>query len=180
MRTVPIFTVMISRKTQKYAITLIFATIIGNCPYLSYLSIYPPIYPLFIPIYPLTEKGIIMKKIISVVVAVVVIWVGLKMVGVDLSVSLSPNKDEASEKKKLSPDNIIGVYMPNVSFPKNATDIHCDQWNADRVSYWIVAKLPKQDFYDLVEQLELKQRPDLLEFWPDAFDLKQGWMRKYW
>ena len=121
-----------------------------------------------------------MKKIIAGVVVVVVIWVGLKMIGVDLSVSLSPNKDEVSEKKKLSPDNIIGLYMPDVSFPKSATDIHCDQWNADRMSYWIVAKLPKQDFYDLVEQLELKQRSDLLEFWPDAFDLKQGWMRKYW
>jgi hypothetical protein len=41
------------------------------------------------------------------------------------------------------------------------------------MSYWIVAKLPKADFYNLVKQLELTQNPDLLELWPKAFDLEQ-------
>jgi len=121
-----------------------------------------------------------MKKIIAVVVAVVVIWVGLKMIGVNLSLSSSPSKDDASEKKKVTPDNIIGEYMPGVSFPEGADEVHIDVWNGDRISYWIVAKLPKEDFYHLVEQLRLTKKPDLLELWPKAFDLEQPRIAEFW
>jgi hypothetical protein len=69
-----------------------------------------------------------MKKIIAVVVAVVVIWVGLKMIGVDLSVSSSPSKDDATEKEKLTPDYIIGEYISGVSFPKDASEIYIDTY----------------------------------------------------
>ena len=130
-----------------------------------------------------------MKKIIAVVVAVVVIWVGLKMIGVDLSVSLSPKKDESGQKKKLTPDNIIGEYIPGVSFPKSATDVHCDQWPAyhdytdasgnyyesvREQNFWVVSEIPKEEFYNLVEQLKLTRRPDLLEYLPEALEWKHG------
>jgi len=122
-----------------------------------------------------------MKKIIAVVAAVVVIWVGLKMIGVDLSVSLSPNKDDVGEKKKFTPDYIIGEYMPGVSFPESAIDIHIDGWSeVHNRSYWIVAKLPKEDFYNLVEQLKLTKKPDLLEFWPKALSLEQRRIVEFW
>jgi hypothetical protein len=58
--------------------------------------------------------------------------------------------------------------------------IHTWKGNGHRISYWVVAKLPKEDFYLLIEQLGLRERPDLLGFWPDAFDLKQGWMKEHW
>ncbi len=130
-----------------------------------------------------------MKKIIAIVVAVIVIWVGLKMIGVDLSVSLSPNKDDASEKKKLTPDYIIGEYMPGVPFPESATDVHCDQWPAyhdytdafgnyyesvREQKCWLVSKLPKEEFYNLVEQLKLTRKPDLSEYWPEALEWRHG------
>lgn len=129
-----------------------------------------------------------MKKIIALIVAVVVIWLGLKMIGVDLSVSLSPNNDDAGEKK-LTPDNIIGEYVPGVSFPKSATDVHCDQWPAyhdytdasgnyyesvREQKFWIVSKLSKEDFYNLIEQLKLKRKPDLSEYWPEALEWRHG------
>lgn len=122
-----------------------------------------------------------MKKLIVLIVAVVVIWIVLKMIGIDLSVLLSPNKDDAGEKKKLTPDYIIGEYMPGVSFPESATDVHMDIWSeVHNKSFWIVAKLPKEDFYYLVEQLKLTKKPDLLEFWPKAFDLEQRRIVEFW
>ena len=128
-----------------------------------------------------TGKGIIMKKLIALIVAVVVIWVVLKMIGVDLSVSLSPDKNEASKKKRLTPNYIIGEYMPSVLFPESATDIHMDIWSeVHNKSFWIVAKLPKEDFYNLVEQLKLTPKPDLLEFWPKALSLEQRRIVEFW
>ena len=43
-----------------------------------------------------------------------------------------------------------------------------------------MAKLPKEDFDALVEQLDLFKKPDLLEIWPDAFDMARDDFDEKW
>ena len=67
-----------------------------------------------------------------------------------------------------------------VPFPDTATDVDLTYYSEDssgvnkekntKLTHWIIAKLPIEDFYNFVEQLNLTNRPDLLEFWPEAFD----------
>jgi len=136
-----------------------------------------------------------MKKIIGLIVAVAVIWVVLKIIGVDFSQFLSSEKKDADGKtltgflqEGTTYEDIIGVPLP-----KSATDIHGyifmrhERYTGEENSS-VVTTLPKEDFYDLVEQLGLIKKPDLLEIWQEAFGFRPGsafededhWFRKFW
>lgn len=136
-----------------------------------------------------------MKKLIALIVVVVIIWIILKMIGVDFSQFLSSEKENSSGKtltgflqKSMTYEDIIGVPLP-----KNASDIHgriymrLQRYTGEENSS-VVAALPKEDFYDLVEQLGLIKKPDLLEIWPEAFECQPGspfeekdhWFYKFW
>ena len=75
----------------------------------------------------------------------------------------------------ISLDELLGVPLPD-----SATDIVSDYYGEQsigankvknyEITHWIIAKLPIEDFYNFVEQLNLANTPDLLEFWPEAFD----------
>lgn len=136
-----------------------------------------------------------MKKLIGLIVAVVVIWIVLKMIGLDFSQFLSSEKKDGDGKtlvgflqERTTYEDIIGV-----PFPKSATDIHGyilmheERYTGEENSS-VVAALPKEDFYDLVDQLGLIKKPDLLEIWPEAFECRPGspfededhWFDKFW
>jgi len=136
-----------------------------------------------------------MKKLIALIVAVVVIWIVLKMIGVDFSLFLSSDKKDGSGKtltgflqERTTYEDIIGV-----PFPKSATDIYSriymrlQRYTGEENSS-VVARLPKEDFYDLVEKLGLIKKPDLLEIWPEAFECQPGspfeekdhWFYEFW
>jgi len=82
-------------------------------------------------------------------------------------------------------DKIIGG-----PFLGNATDIHWDAWKHITWSpfkqtkreiiiqtFWVVAKLPTENFYKLVDGLRLNEEPDLLDLWPDSLTWQHGDMR---
>lgn len=136
-----------------------------------------------------------MKKLIGLIVAVVVIWIILKMIGLDFSQFLSSGKKDADGRtlvgflqESMTYEDIVGVPLP-----KSATDIHgriymrLQRYTGEENSS-VVAALPKEDFYDLVEQLRLIKKPDLLEIWPEAFECQPGspfeekdhWFYKFW
>ena len=45
---------------------------------------------------------------------------------------------------------------------------------------WVVAKLPREDFELLADNLELKERPDLLKSQPDLFELYEDVFFEAW
>lgn len=126
-----------------------------------------------------------MKKLIILIIVVLLIWGALKIIGVDTSVSLNLGSKEKNSRKKLTADYVIAEYMEGISFPKGATDVHVDQWSAGyypllEQSFWVVAKMSQEDLYGLIDQLKLIAKPDLLEFWPEAFKLEQGGISSFW
>jgi len=121
-----------------------------------------------------------MKKLVVIIVIVAVIFVILKIIGVNTSLSLRRSshkrKGWKSDYKVLMEDNtcedIIGTSLPGTS-----SDIHTQAFfymRSGEKYNWVVASMPKEDFYDLVEELNLKQKPDILEVWPEAFGLQCG------
>ena len=130
-----------------------------------------------------------MKKIIFLIIIVLVIVGVLKMIGVDISVSLSPDKD--GSEIGLGEDDIftvesweaiIGAPLPSTATDTYATTLNkpCAGGNIMPKRSWVVAKLPKEDFYSLVERLDLVKNPDLLEFWPEAFECQEDRFRQFW
>jgi hypothetical protein len=136
-----------------------------------------------------------MKKIIALIVAILVIWIVLKLIGVNFSLFWSTDKKDESGKtltgflqKRTTYEDIIGIPLP-----ESATDIHGliymheERYTGEENSS-IVAQLPKEDFYDLVEKLNLTKKPDLLKIWPEAFECRPGstfedeehWFYKFW
>jgi len=110
-----------------------------------------------------------MKKLIALIVIVFVIWGLVKLLGGSFSLSSKPSSNE--DEVEVGFESIEGIV--GVPLPKTVTDIEGDQLtnlNTGEGTYWVVAKLPKEDFYNLVKQLELVQKPDLLEFWPEALE----------
>jgi len=131
-----------------------------------------------------------MRKLIAVIVIVLVIWGILKLIGIDTSVTLKSVTGKEKGGKSLyeiwaegnSYEDIIGVPLPEGATDAHASN-HTEPYPGGKIvsKYsWVVAKLPKEDFYDLVDQLDLIKRPDLLEFWPEAFDCHQDEFIKFW
>jgi hypothetical protein len=134
-----------------------------------------------------------MKKPIAVIVVIVVVLIVLKMIGID--VSLSPESSQGDKDK--------GIYNPyqvmqegnkskdiiGMPLPKTATDVrgpagylfgpNTEEPTTYKVN-WLVAKIPKEDFYTMVERLGLIKKPDLLEIWPEAFECEFDKFDKFW
>jgi len=138
----------------------------------------------------LAEKGIIMKKIIGLIVAVVVIWGALKIMGIGVSVSPSPDKEKApgATGEYLSNDYKFWTYKDIIGFslPKRASeirhekylvthmkasDIFRDNLSTHYVYCWVVASLEEEDFDMLVENYELEKTPNLLKSRTDILEL---------
>ena len=114
-----------------------------------------------------------MKKLIAVIVIVLVIWGIAKLLGISFSLSVSPDKKESGSKKLHG--RVAIEYIVGCPLPKTATDIHTDYWKVyEENTYWLVARLPKEDFNSLVEQLNLNRTVDLLKLWPEAFEWRPG------
>ena len=128
-----------------------------------------------------------MKKLIALIVAVVIIWVVLKMIGVDFLLFRSSDKKDDSGKtltgflqKPTTYKDMIGAPLP-----KTATDIHThvsmrELRHIAVENNWLVARLPKEDFYDLVERLKWNRNRGLLKSWPQAFDCQVDKFKKFW
>ena len=130
-------------------------------------------------------------KILAILMLVIfAIWGIGKIIGIDFSVSL----DSITEEE----DGGMGLYeiwtkagsykdIIGASLPETATDVHgstltrgCHGGYILPRCSWIVATLPEEDFYDLVEKTGLVSKPDLLEFWPKAFDCHQEDFQQFW
>lgn len=72
-------------------------------------------------------------------------------------------------------NDIAGCYLPD-----SATGMHgrIDFTNLTWKGY-VVAEIPKDDFYKVVDKLELVEKPDILESRPDAFEYSSDDF-KYW
>jgi hypothetical protein len=134
-----------------------------------------------------------MKKLIGLIVVVVVIWVVLKMIGGD--VSLSPESSQGDKDKgvyypyELSQEgnkskDIIGMSLPKTTFDVHGPVFYIFNPNSnDPTTYkanWLVAKISREDFYTMVERLGLTKEPDLLEVWPEAFECELDKFDKFW
>lgn len=123
-----------------------------------------------------------MKKIIVLIVIVIAILIALKIFSIGTPVSVRPLSPKAEGlsfyemiKQDGTHDGIVGVRLPD-----SASEVHGhqgflkvkDEPEDDRLTKcsWVVAALPRSDFYDLVEQLGLEKRRDLLKFWPLALE----------
>ncbi len=129
-----------------------------------------------------------MKKLIALIIILLLVIVGLlKIAGVDFSLLSSSDKKDSGRKtltgflqKPTTYEDMIGG-----SLPKAATDIHTHV-SMRELRYiavennWLVARLPKEDFYDLVERLKLNRNRDLLKSWPQAFDCQVDKFKKFW
>jgi len=130
-------------------------------------------------------------KILAILMLVIfVVWGIGKIIGVDFSVSFDSVTEEQDGGTELydiwakggSYKDIIGA-----SLPETAADVHASTLTQGcRGGYilpkcsWIVAKLPEEDFYDLVRKTGLASKPDLLEFWPKALDCHQEDFQQFW
>ena len=127
-----------------------------------------------------------MKKLIALIVVVVIIMVLLKI----MCGRVSPNSNskeniESNEWKVVNTVLLRGNSQKEVigaDLPKSAQDIHSGiVFGTSRAkSTWIVAKLPKEDFDDFTNQLELTKEPDLLTIWPEVFDCEKKELKEFW
>lgn len=131
-----------------------------------------------------------MKKLIVLIVVVVVIWVVLKMIGVDISLSSKPSRNNEDKgiyypyqvtQEGNRPKDIIGMSLPKTAVNVCGPVFYFFNPNSDEpTTYklnWLVVKIPREDFYTMVERLGLIKEPDLLEIWPDAFECE---FDKFW
>ncbi len=119
-----------------------------------------------------------MKYVIALIAVVVII---LALFGF-LHVKVSPSSNSDGSKENVESDEweVVNVVLIRgnspkevigANLPKSAQEVHyeilldttCTKFN------WIVAKLPKEDFDKLMNQLELTNEPGLLTIWPEAF-----------
>lgn len=133
-----------------------------------------------------------MKKVVTVLLSILIIWGAIKVIGRGCSIKSLPVTKETKLRLSIEKNIIGGSYL------NTASDIHWDQWKHIEwrpflgqtivlQTYWVVAKMPEEDFYRLVEGLELTEKPDLLKFLPKAFDWghgsevdKQHYFYKFW
>ena len=124
-----------------------------------------------------------MKKVVTILLFIFIIWGAIRIIGRGCSIKSLPITKEMKSRISIEKNIIGGSYL------KTASDIHWDQWKQIEWSpglgqtivfqtYWVVAKMPEEDFYKLVDGLELNEKPDLLEFWPRAFEWAHGSVRR--
>jgi len=129
-----------------------------------------------------------MKKLIALIVAVVVIWIVLKMIGGGTSVSIKPfasrfNEDKALDfydlclSDDLTYKDIIGYTLPeSVENIRARIGFYGGIWKG-----FLVAEVPEDIFNILIEKLKLQKEPELLELWPEAFECKESAFKsRYW
>ena len=134
-----------------------------------------------------------MKKLIVLIVAVVVIWVVLKMIGVDISLSSKPSRNNEDKgiyypyqvtQEGNRPKDIIGMSLPKTAVDVRGPVFYIFNPNSNEpTTYklnWLVVKIPREDFYTMVERLGLIKKPDLLEIWPEAFECEFDKFDKFW
>jgi len=133
-----------------------------------------------------------MKKTIILIVVVVIVVILIKTFYIEFPISKekTPNKDnnvakssyEISEERVTFKD-FLGFPLPEID-DKYHGQVYF-HWgigseNAQRL-WWLVAKLPKDVFYELAEKANFQKVPDLLEIWPEAFLCQhEGFAKKYW
>ena len=136
-----------------------------------------------------------MKKIIGLIVAVVVIWVVLKMMGIGVSVSPSDKLKEGEERTgesiammlaRSSHEDIIGFALP-----ETASHINDYKWPESELAdfktgqmmpavlYGVVAELPQAEFDLWVSEHDLRKTPNLLESWPDILHCQVDGFRQW-
>jgi len=128
-----------------------------------------------------------MKKLIVLVVAILVIWAIIKLLGGTSFVSSNSSTAEEHNNWKgtyeVTTENNTLRDIIGSPLPKTASNIHSQAYfymsSGDKCN-WVVASIPKEDFYDLVEELELTRKPNLLELWPEAFDCQIQEFNKFW
>ena len=121
-----------------------------------------------------------MKKLIISVALIFAVFIIVRLFLLDGGDSLLPSKKlphamkysgVSYNREIISLEDLLGV-----PFPDSATDVVADYYSEDttgvntELTHWIIVKLSIEDFYNFVEQLNLTNAPDLLEFWPEAFD----------
>ena len=125
-----------------------------------------------------------MKKFIGLIVVVIIIWIVVQTIDWDFSQLLSSGKQIYSGKtttvfsqvpeESWTYEDILGVPFPDSATEvKGYTEFRWQRYTGERSSS-VIATLPKEDFYDLVEQVDLIKKPDLIESWPDAFNCRPG------
>ena len=129
-----------------------------------------------------------MKKVIIFVVVIIAIWAILKMIGIDSFVSFNTkHKDNNSwigdyelATSNNSLEDIIGFSLPG-----SASDVQTfglmEFLNDLKYKYnWLTASIPKDDFDNLIDQIEVVYEPDLLQVLPDALGCNAGEFRQHW
>jgi len=131
-----------------------------------------------------------MKKLIALIVVVAIIMLLLKIMGGRVYLSSDSKENMQSDEWKVvntvllqgnQHKDVIGADLP-----KSVQDVHYEIFSAHDVhaTYTkfnlIVAKLPKEDFDKLTNQLELTKEPDLLTIWPEAFNCEQEELKAFW
>ncbi|MCK4913048.1 MAG: hypothetical protein KAI59_00955 [Planctomycetes bacterium] len=110
------------------------------------------------------------------------------MIGVDTFVSFNSKHEDRGGwiddydlmTSNNSPEDIIGI-----SLPESATDVHT--WALGEFSndlqykyHWLTASIPKDDFDNLINQIEAVYEPDLLQLLPDALKCSVDDFRQHW
>ena len=132
-----------------------------------------------------------MKKLIILIVIVVIIVILVKTFYIEFpsSKEQTSNKDNNAAKSwyEISEERFTFEKMLGVSLPEATTDKHgyvnftATVGKEAKKLFWVVATLPKEDFYALVGKLNLQRTSDLLKFWPDAFSCRvEKFAEKYW
>jgi hypothetical protein len=126
------------------------------------------------------------KKLV-VLIIIVVILIGLfKVLGIDTSIfsKSKKNKDATWQSsyevmtENNSYEDIIGAPLP-----QSADDIHAQVYfYSDRghKCSWIVAKLGKEEFHYLTEQLHSVNQSNLIDIWPEAFSCQIEEFNRFW
>jgi hypothetical protein len=136
------------------------------------------------------RKGSVMKKIAVILTIVIIVLIALRIIAPSTSAPSNSNKEKENEKKnewKLvvkalwegnEHEDIIGAPMP-----KEATNVHSYTHfylNAKEKHLWIVAQLPIDAFYNLIERIDVTQALDLMQTHPETFICQIEDFSNYW
>lgn len=132
-----------------------------------------------------------MKKILIVIPAIVIVVILLKTFYTEVPNSQKKpsnnDKDVAKSWYEISEERFTFEQVLGASLPEATTDKHgyanftATVGKEAEKLFWIVVTLPKEDFYALVETLNLEETTDLLKFWPDVFSCRaEEFAEKYW
>lgn len=127
--------------------------------------------------------------LLIVIVAIVIILIKMFYVKFPSSKEQTSAEDNDVVKSwyEISEERFTFEKMLGVSLPEATTDKHgyvnftATVGKEAKKLFWVVATLPKEDFYELVGKLNLQKTSDVLKFWPDAFSCRvEEFAEKYW